>query len=328
MRDIGLLARVTIAVEDVEAGRDFWSALTGLAMKDEDLGAGWADLEPGQVTAAGPVIGLRRATIPKPGPTSNRGHLDITVRDVDVAIAHVQRLGGQLKVGPAVYPRPLSGADGTPVIDWAVATDPFGNEFCLIRDLEEVELEALRASPSWDAPADDSTWKQSTLSSRYDDALWRQIAREARYPGGSPDDDCIDDTSTSVGQLRCCVINVDDLAVALQFWSALVSVGPMSSEWPFRFAYLGHEDEHLGTWEHQMILQRTTDTNRDDADRVHYDIEVDDLAEAAGQIRWMGGIPGATSSESLLLAMHANDTAPRLVMRDRSGNSFCLVRRG
>lgn len=327
MREIGLLSRVTIAVEDVDVGRDFWSSVTGLAVADQDAAAGWADLEAGHVTSAGPVVSLHRATMPKPAGSPNRGHLDITVSDVDIAIERIHGLGGGVKVGPALYPRPLSDADGAPVIDWAVATDPFGNEFCVIRELEEEEQAALRASTWWDASAEDSTWDQRTLSSRYDDAIWRRIAHEARHPGGAPTEDEAAGVSPSVGELRCCVINVDDLAVAMHFWGALMSVGPIVSEWPFRFAYLGHEHEAEDSWTHQMILQRTHDTARDEADRVHYDIEVEDLAEAVGQVRWMGGIPGATSSESLLLAMHAHDPASRLVMRDRSGNSFCLVER-
>jgi predicted enzyme related to lactoylglutathione lyase len=325
VRDIGVLAKVTIAVEDVASGRDFWSAATGLAVEAQDLSAGWVDLQPGAVTAAGPVLSLASATMPKPTTTPNRGHVDLTVDDVDLAVEHVQRLGGGLKVGPAIYPRPLSGADGEPAIDWAVLTDPFGNEFCVIRGLEDVEVAALRSSSLWGTPAADSSWDQRTLAARYDDAVWRQIARAARQGGAGT---AAPASSTgAVGTLRCCVVNVDDLAVALHFWSALMSVGPITSEWPFRFAYLGHEREAYDSWGHQMILQRTNDTGRDDADRVHYDIAVDDLEEAVAQVRWMGGIPGATSSERLLLAMHAHDDAARMVMRDRSGNSFCLVQR-
>jgi predicted enzyme related to lactoylglutathione lyase len=329
MRDVGALVEVSIAVEDVAVGRDFWSSVTGLAVAGQDVGAGWAQLEPGPVSSTGPVLSLHRATLAKSAAVPNRGHVDITVADVDVAVARVRRLGGSLKVGPAVYPRPMSEADGTPEIDWAVVTDPFGNEFCVIRDLEEDEKAALQASSTWHAPADDSTWDQRTLAGRYDDALWRRIAREARTSSGAAEVDTAGDTeeSTPVGELRCCVINVDDLAVGLQFWSALVGVGPISSDWPFRFAYLGHEHEGRQEWRHQLILQRTHDTARDDADRVHYDIAVDDLDEAVGQVRWMGGIPGATSSEPHLLAMHAHEDARRLVMRDRSGNSFCLVQR-
>jgi predicted enzyme related to lactoylglutathione lyase len=326
MRDIGVLAGLTIAVEDVATGRDFWSAMTGLAVADQDLAAGWAELEPGPVSAAGPVISLTRAPMGKPA-TPNRGHVDITVEDVDVAVRRVQALGGGLKVGPALYPRPLSEADGPPVIDWAVVTDPFGNELCVIRELEEPEQQALRDSARWETPADDSSWSQRSLGARYDDALWRGIARRARYAGGEPAGQVGDTGATAVGELRCCVINVDDLAVATHFWSALVSTGPIVSEWPFRFAYLGEEDEHEDLWRHQLILQRTSDVARDDADRVHLDVAVDDLDEAAGQVLWMGGAPGATSSEALLLGMHAHDGSARLVMRDRSGNSFCLVQR-
>ena len=326
MRDIGVLAKVTIAVEDVAAGRDFWSAATGLPVGDQDLGAGWVDLRPGAVTAAGPVLSLTRATMPKPT-TPNRGHVDLTVADVDLAVEQVQRLGGGLKVGPAIYPRPMSGADGEPAIDWAVLTDPFGNEFCVIRALEDTEVAALRSSSLWETAAADSTWNQRTLSARYDDAVWRQVAREARHGAAGHEPHAPAAVDAPVGVLRCCVINVDDLAVALHFWSALMSAGPITSEWPFRFAYLGEEHEVHESWRHQMILQRTNDTARDDADRVHYDIAVGDLEKAVAQVKWLGGIPGATSSERLLLAMHAHEDATRLVMRDRSGNSFCLVQR-
>ena len=47
-------------------------------------------------------------------------HIAISVDDIDVAIDQVRQMGGGLKVGPALYPRPLSDADGMPVIDWAV----------------------------------------------------------------------------------------------------------------------------------------------------------------------------------------------------------------
>ena len=104
-----------------------------------------------------------------------------------------------------------------------------------------------------------------------------------------------------------------------------MSVGPIVSEWPFRFAYLGEEREDTRWWRHQMILQRTNETAGDDADRVHYDIAVDDLEEATAQVLWMGGNFGATSSERLLLALHEHPNMTRRVMRDRSGNSFCLV---
>jgi catechol 2,3-dioxygenase-like lactoylglutathione lyase family enzyme len=327
MRNIGVLSQVTIAVEDVAAGQDFWSKITGLPVARQDLDAGWADLEPAPVTSAGPVVALRRATMPKPGPSPNRGHVDITVDDVDTAIDRVTSLGGRLKVGPALYPRPMSEADGLPVIDWAVMTDPFDNEFCIIRDLEREEQAALRDTSRWEELVTDATRGQRTLAARWDDAEWRKIAREARSPSDRPSVESENVSRPSVGELRCCVINVEDLAVALQFWSALISVEPIVSEWPFRFGYLGYEHEVPELWRHQMILQRSSDAARDEADRVHYDITVDDLGEAAGQVRWMGGIPGATSSERLLLAMHAHDDTERLVMRDRSGNSFCLAQR-
>ena len=60
----------------------------------------------------------------------NRAHIDLTVEDVDLAIDEVIALGGSL-----VRPKGIHAPDD-PQVEWAVMADPFGNEFCLIRDLE------------------------------------------------------------------------------------------------------------------------------------------------------------------------------------------------
>ena len=68
-------------------------------------------------------------------PEANRAHIDIGVDDVDMAIAQVERIGGRLKYPPTVYPIPHAYEGARPLIDWAVMQDPFGNEFCLVREL-------------------------------------------------------------------------------------------------------------------------------------------------------------------------------------------------
>ena len=77
------------------------------------------------------------------GPEPNRSHVDIWVRDVDRAIEQVEAIGGRLKRSPTIYPRPGSYPGEEPLLDWAVAQDPFGNEFCLIRLLSQPERDAV-----------------------------------------------------------------------------------------------------------------------------------------------------------------------------------------
>ena len=94
--------------------------------------------------------------------------MDIGVDDVDVAIAQVERLGGRLKYPPTLFPVPHAYEGARPLIDWAVMQDPFGNEFCLVRELTRAERAALGAAAD-DGPADD--------------AHWRAVARGARGTG-------------------------------------------------------------------------------------------------------------------------------------------------
>ena len=48
-----------------------------------------------------------------------------------------------MKKAPSLYPRPGSHGDEPPIIDWAVMQDPFGNEFCLVDDLTDAQIEAV-----------------------------------------------------------------------------------------------------------------------------------------------------------------------------------------
>jgi predicted enzyme related to lactoylglutathione lyase len=66
-------------------------------------------------------------------PPTNNAHLDLTVEDVDVAIEQALALGATLFRPKGTYP--LGSTE--PYLELAVMTDPFGNAFCLIKDLTE-----------------------------------------------------------------------------------------------------------------------------------------------------------------------------------------------
>lgn len=312
MRTVGRLARVTIDVEDVAVAVNFWSRLIGLAPRPSECRDEWVELESTALGRSGLVLTIRRADGGKP-PEPNRAHLDITVEDIDVALEQVEALGGRRKQEPSVYPRPHSPIPGPVQIDWVVALDPFGNELCLIREIEDVERSALERQ-ALEGPAPDATWRAVARAARYAGTAARQLSEP------------LPELGKGVGFLRCCVINVDDLAVGLQFWSALIGVPPISSEWPFRFAYLGEEDDLTETWRHQLILQRSSVASGDDPDRVHYDVAVADLDVAVSQLLWMGArVVRPADHDAALARAHPVDPSSRVVMSDRAGNQFCLV---
>lgn len=55
--------------------------------------------------------------------------------------------------------------DARPLIDWAVMQDPFGNEFCLVRELTRSERDALAAAAE-QGPAEDAHWRAVARSAR------------------------------------------------------------------------------------------------------------------------------------------------------------------
>jgi catechol 2,3-dioxygenase-like lactoylglutathione lyase family enzyme len=169
-----------IDVEDIEVGVAFWSEVTGLprissAWPDRYAYLGYQD----ETTWKHEII-LHRVPTAKTSdpeavdvarrldPAANRGHIDITVEDVDVAIERIRAIGGRLKYPPTVYPVPHAYDGARPLIDWAVMQDPFGNEFCLVYELTKAEREALAVAAE-QGPAED--------------AHWRAVARNARHAG-------------------------------------------------------------------------------------------------------------------------------------------------
>jgi hypothetical protein len=116
-------------VTDLERGERFWTAVTGLPVKFSGVGHPTRYSRLGDI--AGHSILLQLPTKIQPPPTHN-AHLDLTVDDVDAAVQQSIALGATLFREKGTYP--LGAAE--PYLEWAVMLDPFGNKFCLIKDLE------------------------------------------------------------------------------------------------------------------------------------------------------------------------------------------------
>jgi predicted enzyme related to lactoylglutathione lyase len=126
-----------------------------------------------------------------------------------------------------------------------------------------------------------------------------------------------------IGQLRCTVIDVDDLAVAEAFWSEVTGLPVIPSVFPGRYSYLGQADP----WRHEVILHLVQTRKGAEANRAHVDIWVRDVDEAITQVERIGGRlkraptiyprPGSFEGEK-----------PRIdwsVMQDPFGNEFCVL---
>jgi predicted enzyme related to lactoylglutathione lyase len=126
---VGRLRRFVVDVNDLAVGEQFWSAVTGLpvdfsALRSGTQGqfSGLGSIETGSVLLQ--LVQERKTAL------KNRAHLDIGVDDVPGAVAEVVALGGRVIRSPGVFP------EHDPELEWAVVADPFGNEFCLVRDLD------------------------------------------------------------------------------------------------------------------------------------------------------------------------------------------------
>lgn len=151
---IGTYRCTVLDVGDLTVAYKFWSEVTGL----EIIGSrnGWHGRFGylGQKDPWKHEFILQVVDTPN-GEWTNRVHIDLTPNEgVDRAIEQIVALGGSVKKSPTLYPRPGSHGNDPPVIDWAVMQDPFGNEFCLVSELiqEEIEavLEATKAGASTD----------------------------------------------------------------------------------------------------------------------------------------------------------------------------------
>ena len=178
---IGSLRCFVIDVEDLDVGAAFWSEVTGLPrLVLPEIASGWTDhaylgrQDPWKHEIILHRVATRKTSDPdavdtarRADPAANRAHIDIDVDDVDVAIEQIEAIGGRLKYPPTVYPVPHAYEGASPLIDWAVMQDPFGNEFCLVRGLTRAEREALAAAAE-EGPADDAHWRSVARAARYD----------------------------------------------------------------------------------------------------------------------------------------------------------------
>ena len=118
---IAALRTFVLDVNDLDAAKRFWMALTGLPVAFSTPDGRWARIgkdEPGSIL-------LQRVPETK-DERKNRAHLDLTVADLATAVDRVTHLGG------AVARTPIEEYG----VRWQVMTDPSGNEFCLVQELE------------------------------------------------------------------------------------------------------------------------------------------------------------------------------------------------
>lgn len=126
---VGQLRAVVIDVNDLSEGERFWTAVSGKPLLFSGFQGRFSRLGPREDGSILLQLVPEEKAVPK-----NRVHLDFTVDDVEAALREVEALGGRLKKPPDMYPS----ADHA-VLEYAVAVDPFGNEFCLIRDVGPAE---------------------------------------------------------------------------------------------------------------------------------------------------------------------------------------------
>jgi hypothetical protein len=70
------------------------------------------------------------------------------------AMERIVALGGSCEEPPSLYPRPRSRGDEPPVLDWAAMQDPFGNDFCLVSEMTQEQIEAVREATEAGASTD------------------------------------------------------------------------------------------------------------------------------------------------------------------------------
>jgi predicted enzyme related to lactoylglutathione lyase len=126
-----------------------------------------------------------------------------------------------------------------------------------------------------------------------------------------------------IGQLRCHVFDVNDLAAAELFWSEVTGLPVIPSAFPGRYSYLGQPEP----WRHEVILHLVSATKGPEANRSHVDIGVRDVDTAISRIVSIGG--RLKKKPSIYPRPHSYEgEPPRIdwaVMQDPFGNEFCLV---
>jgi predicted enzyme related to lactoylglutathione lyase len=165
---VGRYRAAVIDVDDLEQGYTFWSAVLGL----EVIGSrkGWHGRF-GYLGRKDPWKHeiILQVTKRRKGGAPNRAHIDVTPNEgIDGAIQRILALGGSVKKPPSLYPRPGSQGDEPPIIDWAVMQDPFGNEFCLVDDLTDAQIDAVLDATKQGASSDEE-WRAAAFGRTWSD---------------------------------------------------------------------------------------------------------------------------------------------------------------
>ena len=111
---IGRIAEVTIDVSDLAVAREFWRAVLGVGIAEEN--SDWVLFENG---TGGTGLSLQRVDEPKIG--KSRSHVDVVGDDYEGGLQRLVELG-------ATAVRDVTGGGRR----WWIMLDPDGNEFCAI----------------------------------------------------------------------------------------------------------------------------------------------------------------------------------------------------
>lgn len=125
---VGIFRCIVMNVTDLEKGEHFWTEMTGLPVSFSAVGYPTPYSRLGDIKSHSILLQLVPEDNPPP---TNNAHLDLTVEDVDTAVEQALALGAPLFREKGAYPI----GSTKPYLEWAVMTDPFGNAFCLIKDL-------------------------------------------------------------------------------------------------------------------------------------------------------------------------------------------------
>ena len=126
-----------------------------------------------------------------------------------------------------------------------------------------------------------------------------------------------------IGQLKCAVLDVNDLEVAEAFWSEVTGLPVIPSAFPGRFSYLGQLDPR----KLELILHLVKTEKGQETNRAHVDIWVQDVDRAIEQIQAIGGSLKRAPTIYPRPGSYPN-VRPGLdwaVMRDPFRNEFCLT---
>ena len=124
---VARIRHITVDCKDAYALAQFWSALTGWPIDEEnepgDTQCLIAPMLPEPLDAGMP--GMLFIQVPEPKTAKNRIHVDMvpTDRSRDEEVARLSALGASVIADHRT-------ADG---LGWVVMTDPEGNEFCIER---------------------------------------------------------------------------------------------------------------------------------------------------------------------------------------------------